>query len=244
MSLWGLITGSDAADAARQAAADTYKKQQQATSQLTQYGDTLPAIYAKLAQSYSPYASAGNSSLAMLMNGLGLNGAQGSQDFINAYRATPGYQAGLDQGTNAVNRTENARSMLNSGSALKALQRFGQDYEDQKSQQFLSNLSGLANTGLGATQAQVGTESQGIQGQLATRNSAYGGNMQSAGTIGQGLVAGAQSEQNAFNNLLGAATYLGGAALGGGFKLPGFGTTSIPSWPVNGTTAYRPTPWG
>jgi hypothetical protein len=62
--------------------------------------------------------------------------------------------------------------------------------------------------------------------------------MASAGTVGQGMVAGANAEQGAMGNLLGAATYLGGAALGGG----GLGSSLTNIFSGNKTGATH-TPW-
>lgn len=239
------LLGNTAADASNNAARDTYAKQQAASSDLKAYGDTLPGQYADIASMYSPYTQAGNSSLSMLLNGLGLNGAEGSTAFTNAYRATPGYQAGLDSGTKAAITGANAGGILNSGRTMKTLQRFGQDYEDQKSGDYLTRLMGLQGQGLQATGAQANTMGQGLQGQLSTRTSAFGGDMNSAGTIGQGMVAGANAQQGALTNLLGAASYLGGAAMGGG----GFGNLfggggSKSAWPTGGVKPYTASPWG
>jgi hypothetical protein len=209
------LLGNTSADAAKAAAADTYKKQQAAIGGLNTAGDQYATGMSGLAKGYDPYAQAGTGALSQLMNGLGLNGSGGSQQFTDAYRATPGYQAGLDTGINSATRGANATGMLQSGRTLKALDRFGSDYEDQKSGQYLDRLTGMANTGLTATGAQVGTEGQGLTGQLGARTTAFGGGMQSAGTIGQGDVAAAQAKQGALTNLMSTAAYLGGAALGG-----------------------------
>jgi len=217
MGIFDVLLGNSAADTANAAAADTYRKQQQASADLKAYGDTLPGAYSNIASLYSPYTQAGNSSLAMLLNGLGLNGEAGSTAFTNAYRASPGYQNGLQTGLDSVNQSANARGMLKSGATDKALYRYGSDYENNRAGDYLTRLMGLQGQGLQATGAQAGTMGQGLQGQLATRTSAFGGDMNSAGTIGQGMVAGANAQQRALTNLLGTAAYLGGTALGGGF---------------------------
>lgn len=213
MGILGSLLGTDASKASNAAAADTYAKQQAATKKLTEYGDTLPGQYNQISEAYQPYTSAGNSALKQLLAGLGLGGDQ--QAFTDAYHNLPGYQSGLDAGATAAMRGLNAGPGLQSGGALKALQRYGSDYENQRSGDYLSRLGGLASSGLGATQAQVGTQAQGLGANTAIRQSAYGGDMNSAGTIGQGMVAGAQAEQTAMGNLLGTAAYLGGSFLGG-----------------------------
>ena len=215
MGFFDSLFGNDAADAARRAAADTYGKQQKATGELTSYGNTLPGAYNQLSQQFAPYSQAGGSALQQLMAGLGLGGQGSQEQFAQGYQNLPGYQSGLDTGLTGASRALNAGNMGQSGRALKSLYRFGSDYENQRSGDYLSRLAGLTGMGQAATGAQVGTQAQGLAGQQATRQSAYGGNMQSAGTIGQGEVAAAQSQQNALQNLLGTAAYLGGTALGG-----------------------------
>lgn len=215
MSFFGTLFGTDAANAANQAAADTYAKQQAAYKSLQAYGDTLPARYNEISTAYAPYTSAGNSALDMYRAGLGLGGPNSADNFTSAYRALPGYQSGLDTGLQAAERGLNAGGGLNSGGALKALYRYGSNYEDQRSGDYLSRLASLANGGLQATGAQTGIQTAGIGANTGVRTTA--GQMQygASPTVGQGMVAGAQAQQDALGNLLKAATYLGGAALGG-----------------------------
>jgi hypothetical protein len=213
MSFFGSLFGTDASEAANRAAADQYAKETAATKNYTAYGDTLPAAYADLARGYEPYATAGTSALDRLLAGLGLGG--NGEDFTAAYHALPGYQSGLATGQQAAERALNAGGGLNRGAAIKGLYRYGSDYEDSRAGDYLSRLMGLTTTGMTATGANIGTKAAGLTGQQAVRQSAYGGAMKSAPTVGQGMVAGAQSEQNALTNLLGMAAYLGGSALGG-----------------------------
>lgn len=215
MGFWDSLTGKSASDAANAAAADTYAKQQAATKSLTAYGDTLPGQYNQISQAYSPYVNAGSGALSQLLNGLGLNGAQGSANFAQGYQNLPGYQEGLNTGTTAAQRALNAGNAGQSGGALKALYRFGSDYENQRSGDYLTRLMGLQGQGLQATGAQVGTQAQGIGANTGIRQSAYGGDMNSAGTIGQGMVAGAQAEQQGATNLARLGLSAAGMAAGG-----------------------------
>lgn len=209
------ITGQTAAEAAQAAAADQYRKEQQAIAEQRAAGAQAQSDYASAARGYDPYVSAGGDALAMLRAGLGLGGPGGQEAFTSAYRGLPGYQAGLDTGTQAVMRGLNARGNLNSGAGIKGLYRFGSDYEDQRSGDYLSRLMGLGGQGFQATGQQVGTIGQGIGANLGARTSAFGGAMNSAGTIGQGQIAGAQARQGALTNLLGTGAYVAGQALGG-----------------------------
>src|SRR5690606_36531387 len=131
------LLGKDAAEAAERAAADTYAKQQAAVRDLLAYGDTLPETYAKLAERFAPYESAGQSALTRLLGGLGLGGPNAAAEFTSAYRSLPGYTAGLESGKDAVMSTAAARGMLNSGRTMKDLTRFASDYEDQRAGYYL-----------------------------------------------------------------------------------------------------------
>lgn len=213
MGFFGTLLGNDAAKASRQAAADTYAKQTAAANDYKAYGDTLPALYSNLAQGYQPYQQAGTDALSMYRAGLGLGGDQ--QAFTRAYQGLPGYESGLNTGLTAAQRALNAGHIGQSGAALKGLYRYGSDYENQRVGDYLSRLQGLTGTGLAATGAGIGTQAQGLGAQQNVRQGAYQGMLQSAPTIGQGLVAGAQAQQDALGNLLKTAAYLGGAALGG-----------------------------
>lgn len=242
MGFFDDLLGNSASDAANAAAADTYRKQQAASGELKSFADTLPGQYNNIATAYNPYTSAGNSALTQLMAGLGLGGNQ--QAFTDAYRNLPGYQAGLDTGLTGAERALNAGNMGQSGRALKALYRFGSDYEDQRSGDYLNRLAGVSGQGLQATGAQTGIQTQGLGQQAGLRQSAFGGDMNSAGTIGQGMVAGEQAKQNALGNLMSTAAYLGGAALGGpmggsfGKIFGGGGPSMMPS--PNGPGTYYP----
>lgn len=215
MGWWSDLTGATASDAANRAAADTYAKQQAAVRGLNAYADTVPSSFNAVASGYDPYVSAGGSALTRLMAGLGLGGD--TAEFTSAYRSLPGYEAGREAGLSATQGALNAGNMGQSGRALKALYRFGSDYEDQRSGNYLDRLAGLQAQGLSATGARAGIQGQGLTTQAGLRQSAFGGDMSSAGTVGQGMVAGAQARQTALTNLMGAGTYLAGSALGGGW---------------------------
>jgi hypothetical protein len=244
-SIWDTLTGKTASGASNASAADTYAKQQQATGQLKKAGQAYDARLTGLSDLFRPYAEAGGDALDMYRAGLGLDGGAGSARFTEAYRAIPGYDAGLKTGTDSAVAGLNASGRLNSGGAMKALQRYGSDYEDQRSSDYLARLLGLTQTGQQATGQQVSTAAEGARGNLGARTTAYGGDMVSAGTIGQGMVAGANAEQGAWGNLLGTAAYLGGAALGGpvGSAVGGTFTNLFKQQPAQQRQTSFASPW-
>lgn len=232
MSIWDSLTGQASAEASMAAANDTYDKQRKAIKDIEQYGDRYAREYRGLSESFNPYVNAGGSALSQLMAGLGLGGDQAA--FTSAYQNLPGYQSGLQTGQNAALAAANAGGRLNSGATQKALARYGSDYENQRSGDYLNRLMGLSGMGQQATGQQVATVGQGLQGQLGTRQSAFQGGMQSAGTIGAGMVAGAQAEQQGLSNLLGAASSIGGQFLGMAGGAGGGGMSSL-------TNLFKPT---
>jgi hypothetical protein len=215
MGFFSTLFGNDSAKAASQAAADTYAKQHQAADNLSNYAQTLPGLYNSVASSYDPYKSAGTSALSQLMSGLGLSGSDNQAAFTNAYRNLPGYQSGLETGQQAAMRGLNAGGGLRSGGALKALYRYGSNYEDQRAGDYLTRLGGLTGQGLNATNAATGLQSQGLGAQtsgiMRASDMLYG----AAPTIGQGIVASQQAKNDGVNNIAKLAASIGGAVLGG-----------------------------
>lgn len=244
MGIWDTLLGNSAAETSNRAAQDTYAKQLAAGGQIRAAGDQYQGDMAGIAKGYDPYVSGGNSALARLLSGLGLGG-DGS-DFTAAYRGLPGYQSGLETGTNAALRGINASGMSNSGRALKALQRFGSDYEDQRSGSYLDRLMGLGTQGLQATGAQAGVLGQGAQGRLGAYTTAGQQDYGAAPTIGEGQVAGEQAKSDALGRLLNTGAYIAGAALTGGAStlggMPNTGGGSRlnigPSWIGKGSNWY------
>lgn len=238
------LSGKTGAEAAKQAAADTYSKQRRAIDELNLYGDEYASKFEDMSKAYDPYVSAGGSALERLMAGLGLGGD--TAGFTQAYRSTPGYQAGLESGSKAITGNAASRGMLNSGAALKALQRYGSDYEDKRSGDYLNRLMGLAGTGQSATGQQIATQGQGLQGQLGTRTSAFQGAMNSAGTIGQGNIAAANARAAGSQNILNTGMKIGGMVLSAATGMPvGMGSSggSAPN-AVLPSSAFMNNDWG
>lgn len=210
MGFLGSLFGQDGAGAARDAAADQYSKQQDAVRKLLGYGDEYKAGYNNLAQGYQPYEDTGLTSNTAL---------QRLYADPSSVRSLPGYQFGQEEGVNALDMSAAARGMTNSGRLNKDLLRFGTGYADQTyGNQLQRFMSGTA-MGLGATGARIGAQGQGLTGQLGARTAAYNGDMNSAGTIGQGMIA-AQSAENAGTQNI---VNLGTKAIGKLMGMPSFG---------------------
>lgn len=216
MSFFQDITGKTAADASKAAALDTFGKQNTAIRDITDYGNTYADKFSGLAQGYDPYVQTGytanNQLQQLLSNPSNLSGL-------------PGYQFAQDQGVQALDRSAASRGMLNSGRSQKDLLRFGTGLADQTYGNQLQRLLGAAGQGAGWLGAQNATEGQGLQGQLATRQSAFTGGMQAAGTIGQGDIAAANARAAGTQNIMNMGGKIIGSAMGMP-SMPGFSGSS------------------
>jgi hypothetical protein len=132
-----------------------------------------------------PYQEAGLSALAQLQN----------------YDPTKeaGYQFGLNQGLSGIDRSMAARGMGNSGAALKALTRFGNDYASTKYNDGYNRLMGMAGLGQNAYQNMgnwAGAYGQGVANNKMAQGQANMGYQVARGNqgkelLGQGLKFGA-----------------------------------------------------
>lgn len=125
--------------------------------------------------------------------------AKAQQDAFSQFRATPGYQFGLDEGSKQVQASAAARGGLNSGSTLKALTKFGNDYADQQGYQpYANRLASLAGV------AQTATNQVGANG--TSYANAVGNNLTNAGTAtANGIYGAANSWANGAQQVAGAA---------------------------------------
>lgn len=226
------LTGKSAANASKAAAADTYAKQQAAIAKLLGYGDEYKSSMDDLSGAYDPFVKTGYA----------------SNDALNrliadpsSVRSLPGYQFAQDEGVQALDRGAASRGMLNSGRGSKDLLRFGTGLADSTYGNQLQRLMGLNQQGMAATGQQVATQATGLQGQLGARTSAYGGDMTSSGTIGQGDIAAANARAAGSQNLLNAGMNGIGKLAGGGFSIPGMGASSNAVMP---STAFMNNDWG
>ena len=99
----------------------------------------------------------------------GVNGQAGYDNAVQNFHAGPGYQFGLDQGSQNVLRNQSQTGALASGGTMTALDKFGQGLADQQWQSYLSSLqpfvgASTANAGQGAS---VNTAKAGIDNSAA-----------------------------------------------------------------------------
>jgi len=163
----------------------------------------------------------------------------GMQDFTQ----DPGYQFRLDEGQKAIERSAAARGGLQSGAALKAAARYGQDMGSQEYQNAfnryqtnrtnqLNPLFGLMNTGIGA--ANNLTNAAGAQGQNQANaindRGAYAasGQVGSANAWGNAIGSIGKDIGNAFAR---SSTYGGGGGLTSALNSgSGYFPSSVPTY--------------
>lgn len=103
-----------------------------------------------LQSTFSPVAQNGVGASSMLANLLGIGGGDAQTGAWDTFRNNTGYKFGFDQGQEAIVGSAAAKGLRNSGSAAKALTKYGQDYASTKYNDYLSQLLGLGNMGLQA----------------------------------------------------------------------------------------------
>ena len=162
---------------------------------------TQKAMYDQTRQDNMPALDARNASLARMRELLGIGGNTGAQGYgslagptrVANVAADPGYKFGMDQGLQALNSQLTARGMRNSGAALKAATRYGNDYASTKygdawnrvNSDNTNTFNRLASVGgLGQTGATLVGQAGTLTGQGIASNQMGAGNALAAGTIG------------------------------------------------------------
>lgn len=103
---------------------------------------------------------------SLYQDSLGINGATGNQNAVNAFQAGPGYEFTRDQGLEALNRRRAAAGMLNSGNADIDAIRFGTGLANQTYGDWQNRLAGFVNPELSATSGAASGRA-GVAGRMA-----------------------------------------------------------------------------
>ena len=211
---------AEAIAAAQEAAVKAQAAQEKAAAAAQEaYQQSYQDVGGALQQSYQeqlgyqrPYQQAGLTAQQQMMQLLGIGGDQTAADYgaaakpfgMDQFQQDPGYAFRQSEGMRALERSAAARQGLLSGSALKGIQRFGQDLASQEYQNAfnryqteraarLAPLQSMTSSGQSAANLMSS-----IAGQYGAGNAAnianYG--QQRAG-IAQGL--GQTTAQNAYN---------------------------------------------
>ena len=199
------------------AAKSAAKTQAAAADQATQLQREM---FNKQLELQQPWQEAGVNALAKMQKGV-------VSDYMD-----PAYQFRFGEGMKALDRQAAARGGLISGGALKAAQRYGQDYASQEFGNAYNRLAGLAGIGQTAT-GNMGNAAgafganagQNYMGAANARASGYVGGV-NALTGGLGQYLNYTQGQNLLNTLRPQTAGNEGAAINPYFT-PGAGTGSV-----------------
>lgn len=166
---------------------------------------------------FAPDVAAGNTASTRINDLLGLSGNKTDAQALLA--STPGYQYGVQEGLKGVNSNAYASGLGNSGATLKALQSRGQNLADQNFNNYIGQVTDVANRGNSAKGAIAGVTTNATNSNNATlQNTA---NTQSNLTM---------FNANNVNNALGSIAKFGGTAFGSSY---GAGGHSVGGEPIS-----------
>ena len=134
---------------------------------LGRYGEAVNAFTA--AGELEQFAGAGEQATQGILGGLGFGDTEATDAAFQNFLNSTGFRSQLAAGSEAITGNQAAQGLLNSGSTLKRLTRFGQDLGQQGFSNFLGNLGGVANRGLTAAGGQASAISGSGQAAAAAR---------------------------------------------------------------------------
>lgn len=141
-----------------------------------------------------PFTAPGAEANQTILNAL--SGGAGAEDAFAQFQKSTGFQSQLSAGSAAIVGNQATRGLLNSGSTLKRQTKFGQDLAQGGFQNFLANLSGVANRG--ASTATAAADITRLTGTEAARTRSAGSE---ALQTGIGAAFQTAPVQNFFGNL-------------------------------------------
>lgn len=193
-ALGGLFDGSPEADAAKRAAAATGAASDQAIALQRE-------MWQAQQEQQRPWLQAGQTALNKLVP----MATEYTSFGMDQFQQDPGYGFRLSEGQKALERSAAARAGLQSGSALKAAARFGQEMGSQEYQNAFNRYQAERQAQLGPLQSLAGV-GQTAANTLGGYGQAYAGNVGQLGlqqgyTTGNALLAGAQARQSQYGDI-------------------------------------------
>lgn len=162
-----------------------------------------------------------NKSLDMLLSMLSPGGQYSKPVEVGDVTQEPGYQFGMTQGQNALNNQLAARGMRNSGAAIKAGQRYAQDYAGTKYNDAWNRLQAGRSAQLNPLLSLAGAGQVGAS-TIANANSQYANTAGNAlSQLGDAQANAAMAKGSIYPNMLNKWQGQAMSALTGGFG--GFG---------------------
>lgn len=197
-ALGGALEGSDTASAAQQAAGATSAATNQATALQREMWQAQQA-------QQQPWLQAGTGAVNRLAAGLSQGGEFATPFSQTNWMQDPGYAFRLSEGQKALDRSAAARGGLQSGAALKAAARYGQDMGSQEYQNAFNRYYNERQNMLAPLQSLAGVGQTSAQ-QLGAAGQNYASNVGNA-LINQGYatgnagIAAANARQSTYGNI-------------------------------------------
>lgn len=172
-----------------------------------------------------PYANLGEYAAGLLAN--------------NDPTVLPGYQNGLLEGERSINRAAASRGQFNSGNTLKALTKYGIDYNQQQTERRQNQLMQLLSAGQGSANAMSNVlggvgNAQGAA-TISKNNSANNGLIGALGSVGSYLTSKGSNGNSNFSNIADGVSGLWNSYFGGGSQAPS---------PTYSNDSYSSDSWG
>lgn len=149
---------------------------------------------------WQPYTSAGTGAVNQMSALMGLQGAGARSDAMGGFYEDPGYLHRLEQGEQALTRSNNALGNLGSGTMMADLAKFNQGEAANEYGNYYNRLGGLAGQGMNATNALTNART-GVANNLSDLTTGMG-MAEAHGAINQGNAwqTGAQGAADAINS--------------------------------------------
>lgn len=104
--------------------------------------------YPYLQKSLSGTVGQGTQAGSQIADMLGLNGTPSQNQGFQNWQNSTGYQFGKDQGMQSITGNAATQGLLNSGSTLKALDTYGQNYANTQYGNYTGQLQNLLGSGI------------------------------------------------------------------------------------------------
>lgn len=190
---WGYAAVAVGTVAAGAMSADASKDAAAASGDASAYAAELKhEQFQQSRRDLQPWREMGKNALFSLADLQGLRGEPSRERAMEQFQTSPGYQFRMDQGIEAIERSNAASGRLNSGATLRDLTQFGQGIASQEFNNYANRLAGIAGIGQTATSqtANLGAAAASNQGNALMQ-------------AGQARASGYQGSANAMNNTMG-----------------------------------------
>src|SRR5713101_7318529 len=215
MALFDALTGGSAEDAAAKNAALYQQYGTQSQSALDKgFAGAMPEL-TNAVNAYTPLSNLGakyGAGTNTYMDSLGLNGAAGNANAVNAFQASPGYNWARDQAIEATAR--NANRFGAGGNELAAVTDRANNLANQEYGNWQNRLAGFVNPELTATSGAAGGQAAGYGAKAGAYATDASNRVGVAGNVAGGTAnsntAAANAQMQASGNFWNGLLSLGG----------------------------------